>query len=268
MQFSASQKNGRFDVDEIGACLHRLFIADAATTLRKEDRQKAHELAPFLDEIARVATKKSGVFVDACAGKSALGLLAAALVLPPAWRVVVIERDPARAAHAQQAAASLGRAVDVVCSDVSTFDAGADVVVGLHACGTASDAIIDAAVAAQVRHLLLVPCCYGAHPQKTAAQTASTKAASTSDPSPGQAASTAFLDRLPRQGVVGRRFAAALIDAERTLRLEAGGYDVDVVEFVAPTITPHNLLWRARRSGEAVRMAEAAARRTRLLASV
>ena len=64
---------------------------------------------------------------------------------------------------------------------------------------------------------------------------------------------------------MGRRFAQALIDAERTLRLEERGYDVDVVEFVGPTVTPHNLLWRARRSGEPRRMAEAAERRRRLL---
>jgi hypothetical protein len=70
---------------------------------------------------------------------------------------------------------------------------------------------------------------------------------------------------LPRQGLVGRRFAQAMIDAERTLRLEEHGYDVDVVEFVAPTITPHNLLWRGRRVGEPQRMAEAARRRRRLL---
>jgi hypothetical protein len=67
---------------------------------------------------------------------------------------------------------------------------------------------------------------------------------------------------------VGRRVAAGLIDAERTLRLEAAGYDTEVVEFCAPTITPHNLLWRGRRGLDEVRRAEAAGRRERLFATL
>jgi hypothetical protein len=43
-----------------------------------------------------------------------------------------------------------------------------------------------------------------------------------------------------------------------TLYLEAAGYATEVVAFVPPTVTPHNLLWRARLTDEAVRMAEAA----------
>ncbi len=243
----------KFSVDDVGAALHRLFIGVDGTSLRKEDKQKAQELAPLLDEIARVATKKQGVLVDACAGKSALGLLAAALVLPPAWRVVVVERDVKRIDAAKRAAAQLQRDVVFVDAAVAEFGEDSDVVCALHACGKASDDVIDAAVGANVKHLLLVPCCYGAHPAKDDEKNI-----------PGQHAARAFVDRLPRQGLVGRRFAQAVIDAERTLRLEAGGYDVDVVEFVAASVTPHNLLWRARRSGEPVRMREAAQRRGRL----
>ena len=56
------------------------------------------------------------------------------------------------------------------------------------------------------------------------------------------------------------------IDAERTLRLEAAGYATEVVPFVPPTVTPHNLLWRARRVGEPRAMADAAERLERLRA--
>jgi hypothetical protein len=240
--------------DDVRAALHALFIGAAGTTLRKEDETKVKELVPLLAELGRVATRPSGVFVDACAGKSALGLIAAKLVLPAGWRVVVVERDPASTAAARAAAARVDAcAVDVSESDVDGFDfGGVHVVAGLHACGAASDAIIDAAIAARVRHLLLVPCCYGAHPAKTSTAMAQV---------PGQRWAASLIDALPRQGVVGRRAAQALIDAERTLRLEAGGYDVDVVEFVAPTVTPHNLLWRARFANEPKRRAEAEARR-------
>ena len=53
-----------------------------------------------------------------------------------------------------------------------------------------------------------------------------------------------------------RRFVQAFVDAERTLRLEAAGWQTEVVELCPPTVTPHNLLWRARRVGEPGRMAE------------
>jgi len=62
----------------------------------------------------------------------------------------------------------------------------------------------------------------------------------------------------PRHAPVRRRFIQAAVDAERTLRLEAAGYQTEVVEFVGATVTPHNLLWRARRVLEPRRMAEAA----------
>ena len=266
------------DLDVVEATLHRLFIGVAGTTLRREDQQKALELRPLLAEVARACSRPTGVLVDACAGKSALGLMAAALVLPEGWRVVVVERDPLRVEAARRALARMAPAVaervrlhqaDVgdplfglpshgaasssnvpsvdVAQTISTASPwyGADVVCALHACGPASDAVIDAAVDAQVRHLLLVPCCYGAHPRQAR------------EAIPGQVLSAPMASVLPRQGVVGRRFAQAVVDAERTLRLEAGGFDVDVLEFVGATVTPHNLLWRGRRGLDARRRAEA-----------
>jgi hypothetical protein len=266
-----------FSADDVARALHRLFIGDAAASLRKEDRQKVAELVPLLAEVARaVGQRQRGTLVDLCAGKSALGLLAAALVLPrgadAAWRVVVVERDPDRIAAARAAAARLAdddvapaaRApaeVVVVAADVAAASlptatsASPVVVVALHACGAASDAIVDVCVRDRPTTLLLVPCCYGAHPRATDA----------THPIPGQRAAGGFVDVLPRHGLVGRRLAQAVIDAERTLRLEAGGYAVDVVEFVAATVTPHNLLWRARRVDEPPRRARAAATRALLL---
>jgi hypothetical protein len=122
-----------------------------------------------------------------------------------------------------------------------------DVAVGLHACGAASDAIIDSATAKGAKWILLVPCCYAS----------------------GVKFAEARADALgiPRQSEVRRRFVMALVDAERTLRLEAAGWETTVVPFVPPTVTPHNLLFRARRVREPSRMREAAARRTLLLGS-
>ncbi|AKT37663.1 methyltransferase [Chondromyces crocatus] len=228
----------------VEARLQEIFIAAEGTALRKEDRKKSVEVAALLGEVARAGRRR--LLVDAAAGKAYVGLLAAELL--EAREVVLIERDASRVSACESAIPKLaGRpAVSVRQGDVgdhALWPADPDVVTALHACGEASDRVLDAAVRAQARWLFLVPCCYaGAVPFSATAE--------------------ARLDALgvPRHAEVRRRLVMGLIDAERTLRLEAAGYETTVVPFVAPTVTPHNLLWRARRAGEARRMAEAAER--------
>jgi hypothetical protein len=241
--------------------MDRLFVAAPGARLRQADQRKAVEVAALLIEIEaavnRCGARAPLTLVDAAAGKTYVGLLAAELVLagraPAASAVIAIEREPARAAVAAAAARSLNLpvAIDVRVGDVgdrAMWPERPDVVTALHACGAAADVILDRAIASSARHLLLVPCCTG---ESVAAM----------------AAAHAAADRagIPRHAPVQRRFLQAFVDAERTLRLEAAGYETEVVEFCAPTITPHNLLWRSRRVGEPQRQAEAKQRRARLL---
>jgi len=95
-------------------------------------------------------------------------------------------------------------------------------------------------IARQAHTLLLVPCCTSRN------VTAVVRA--------GHAAEQLAI---PPQAPVRRRFIQAIVDSERTWRLEAAGYETEVVEFVGATVTPHNLLWRSRRVHEPVRMAAA-----------
>jgi hypothetical protein len=245
---------------QIEEALHRLYIAVPGTTLRKEDRKKVVEIAGILTEIDRIvgATAKGrdvGI-VDAAAGKAYVGLLAAELVLAAKARpghIALIERDGSRAAACRLAAAALrAPGVDITVLEADVGDPTAwpvepDLVVALHACGPAADSIIRQAVTCRARHLLLVPCCTSRH--VAAADRAARRAEELG---------------LPRHAEVRRRFIQALVDGERTLVLEAAGYETEVVPFVPPTVTPHNLLWRSRRVGEPRRMAAAAADLARL----
>lgn len=224
------------------------FIAADGAGLRAEDHRKATEVHGLLGELARL--NPSGHLVDAAAGKAYVGLLAARFL---GWHeVTFIERDARRAAFCAEMTDRLpGCRVHVQqaeVSDPSAWPPHAEAVVALHACGPAADTILDRCLALRPRWLLLVPCC-------------------TSAAVPFAARATAHADALglPRHAEVRRRFLQALVDAERTLRLEAGGYEVTVVPFVAPTVTPHNLLWRARWSGEGRRQAEARTRWERLV---
>ena len=246
-------------VSDVENWLHRLYIEADSATLRLEDRRKAAEVAAMLEEIARMlarcSRKQQFTLVDAAAGKSYVGLLCAKLVLEPSDRkaaVITLEQDPQRVEASRRAVEILGSHIPICCLEARVEDAvhwpaEPSMVVALHACGGASDAIIDRSIVTRARTLLLAPCCTGK--SVAAISRALTRAAEIG---------------IPRHAAVRRRFAQAMVDAERTLRLEAAGYETEVVEFVAPTVTPHHLLWRARYVGEPRRM-EAAQKQYHLL---
>jgi hypothetical protein len=223
----------------------------AVPGLRREDRKKSVEVTALLAQLGRLRgpVRARRLLVDAAAGHAYVGLLAAHLLRWP--RVVLLERDPQRLGRAAAAAAALRACDPSVELELRTGDVadGAawperpDVVVGLHACGRATDDILDQATRLEARFILLVPCCYGR-----------------GVPMVARAEERAEALGLPRQAEVRRRFVQALVDGERLLRLEARGWEVTAEPLVAPTVTPHNLLLRARRVAEPVRAAEAARR--------
>jgi hypothetical protein len=237
------------NVWEVEQWLNRLYIAAEGAGLRREDRRKALEVAAMLAEIERAINRLSRrstlVLVDAAAGKAYVGLLAAKLVLEPGGRragVITIERDPRRVELSLQAVQRLDTSIPIKCrtADVDADEAWPQeisLVTALHACGRAADTVIDRTIAAQARQLLLVPCC-----------------TSNAMPSTRHARTKAEAMGIPRHAPIRRRFLQAMVDAVRTWRLEAAGYETEVVEFVPSAVTPHNLLWRSRRVGEPQRM--------------
>lgn len=245
---------------DIERWLEALYVAADGASLRLEDRRKARQVRAILDEASRALARVSGrsavVLVDAAAGKSYVGLLAAKLLLEPTARpshVITIERDPARVAASRRAVARLNTPVSISCRTGDVSDAGLwpdrpSLVVALHACGDAADAIIERCIATAAQGLLLVPCC-----------------TSRAIHAARRAEALAEGAGIPRHAPVRRRFIQAIVDAERTGRLEAAGYETEVVEFVGATVTPHNLLWRSRLVREPVRMAAARRRWLQLL---
>jgi hypothetical protein len=242
--------------EDVEALLASGFIDADGTRLRDEDRKKAVEVHALLLEIDRLVArrKRAVVMVDAAAGKSYLGLLAARLVFAPRtldYTLVAIERDEKRVAMSRDAATRLGVGARFEARATSVgsgaFPEAPTLVVALHACGEASDAVIDATLERRAAHLLLVPCC-------------------TARGLRGEAPSAHIEANygVPRHGGIRRRLREVLVLAERVARLEAAGYATEVVDFVAPTVTPYNVLLRARRVDEPVRRARAAEEHARL----
>ena len=247
---------------EVEDWLERLYVVAEGASLRAEDQRKAVLVHALLAEITRAVSKIGRAhelaIVDAAAGKAYVGWLAAQLVLRRlgrGGRVIAIEREASRVASSRAAAARLeleGVAAAVECrcglvADRALWPDEPSIAVALHACGSASDDVIDAAIGKRARAILLVPCCTGVGVASEA-----------------RARATAELLGCPRHAAVRRSFAEAWVASERTLLLEAAGYETEVVAFVAPTVTPYNLLWRARRVREPTRMDEAAKRLARM----
>jgi SAM-dependent methyltransferase len=106
---------------------------------------------------------------------------------------------------------------------------GADLVLALHACDTATDEALARAVGWGSKWVLAAPCCH----HDIAAQLKS--------PSP--------YGQLTRYGILRERFADVLTDTLRASLLRLHGYRVEVVEFVDSAHTPRNLLLRASWTG-------------------
>lgn len=228
-------------VADVRAVVHRLFIATANTSLRKEDEQKSREVAALLTRLARI--RKDAHLVDAAAGKASVGLVAAELLA--IGRLTVMERDPKRVEACRLAQARMTRAIPIDVRQADLADASAwpdapDAVVALHACGSAADLVLDSAIRVRARMLFLVPCCYGE-----------------TIPFGARALEVVTGMGFVADDLLRRRMRASLIDMERKLRLEVAGYETDIDELVGPTVTPHNLIFCARRTSAEVRVRRA-----------
>ncbi len=141
----------------------------------------------------------------------------------------VVERSRRRAAALGYDELGFTRAsIDAVPPDV--LGGPPDLVVALHACDTATDDAIALALRLDAPALFVAPCCQ----HELAAQL----------PRRGPAAP---LGVMLREGLLRQEYAALVTDALRIELLDRWGYKVDVLEFVAATHTPKNLLIRAHR---------------------
>lgn len=118
-------------------------------------------------------------------------------------------------------------------------EAEADLVISLHACDTATDYALAAALRWGARVILAVPCC-----QHELNAQLGKRAAEAGAPTGREA-----LAPLIKYGILRERFAALATDAIRAELLEAAGYKAQILEFIDLEHTPKNLLIRAVRKG-------------------
>ncbi|MGW5362272.1 class I SAM-dependent methyltransferase [Actinopolymorpha pittospori] len=114
------------------------------------------------------------------------------------------------------------------------IEAGADVVLALHACDTATDDALARGVGWRAPLILAAPCCHhDLHAQVR------------------ERGAPAPYSLLTRHGILRERLTDVLTDGARAAILRLVGYRVDVMEFVPSEHTPRNVLLRAVRTGAA-----------------
>ncbi len=118
-----------------------------------------------------------------------------------------------------------------VKADLTTYipERKPDVVISLHACDTATDMAIGAAINAGAKAIFAVPCC---HKELLS-----------------QYSYEPFAPLL-KHGIFKARQADLITDSLRCLLLEASGYSVTAQEYISPVETPKNLLIKAFKDGK------------------
>lgn len=188
-------------------------------------------------------------FVDVGCGKGHLTFAAwhlATAVLGRTAAVVGVETRAELVEHAAALARDVaGPGLSFVCGDIGDVELpGADALIALHACDTATDHAIRRGVEAGAQLIVVAPCCHQElRPQLTA-------------PEP--------LSFVLPHGLFAERLAEWATDALRTLVLEHAGYRVKVVEFVGTEHSGKNVLLAAVRRTGTIAAEERAALRAKV----
>jgi hypothetical protein len=230
---------------DVEALLGQLHLDDPRKLGHRESRKavQVHALLGHLHALLRDAPRRRALrVVDAAAGRGHVAAALAALLLPAMGlrgRVLACEWDEGRVERAAARMAECGvQGVEMVGTAVAelTLDEPPDLVVGLHACGTASDDVIDLALRAGAARLALVPCCHPRRPDLLARM------------------------GIPVGGAAGDRLTAAALDGLRVQRLESARYRVDSVVLGPAAATGRDLVILARIGGgkERARLAASA----------
>lgn len=206
--------------------LKTLHLLDPEGKLHADSRRKLKQvnhlvrlLQPAMEDV--LERHDDPVIVDAGAGNAYLGFILYELFVGPAerGRVLGVEVQPILVRQVRERAKALGYArletIEGVIDEV-TLPERVHLMVALHACDTATDDALVAAIRAEVDHVAVVPCCQAevARQLKEA----------------GRKAPDAATALLWKHAWHRREFGSHLTNVIRTLVLEAHGYQVTVTE--------------------------------------
>lgn len=216
--------------------LRYLDISDANGRIRDKKQAKFRQINRFLELIRDClpALPADGELriCDLCCGKSYLSFAAYhyfANVLGRRVRMTGVDLKPDVIAHCSRVAADLHfDGLEFLCGDVSQYDAGEHVhlVISLHACDTATDLVLERAVAWGADVILSTPCCHHELNHRLNCEA---------------------LSFIAEHSMLRQKLCDAATDALRLKFLESEGYSVCALELIDPEETPKNIMLRGIR---------------------
>ncbi|QDZ10819.1 class I SAM-dependent methyltransferase [Devosia ginsengisoli] len=224
--------------------LHALGITGKDGQVRNDAQDKFRQINKMVEIFApliqAIKADKPRI-IDMGAGKGYLDFALydylANVANRPAEIIGVELRDKLVADGNATAAASGFTGLSFVPGTILDYDAaGADAVIALHACDTATDDAIYQGIKAGAALIAVAPCCHKQIRRQMEAGKPATE-----------------LGVLLRHGIFLERQAEMVTDTLRALLLELSGYRVKVFEFVSDAHTPKNNLVVAEKDGWAGR---------------
>lgn len=220
--------------------LAELGVTDAEGSVLKNSGDKFRQINRYVEILApllkAIPADRMRRILDMGAGKGYLTFAVADYVANTLKReaeVVGVEfRDELVTLCNDIAARSQMAHLSFAAGSIENFDStGADVLIALHACDTATDDAIAKGIAAEAELIVVAPCCHKQirREMETANQTTD-------------------IDFVTRHGIFMEREAEMVTDAMRAMILEYYGYSTRVFEFVGTEHTPKNVLIVAQKT--------------------
>lgn len=226
--------------------LHALGITGKDGQVRNDAQDKfrqINKMVEIFEPLIQALKAEKPRIVDMGAGKGYLDFALYDYLTTRAGRavdIVGVELRPALVEAGNVLADESGfSGLRFEAGSILDYDAsGADAVIALHACDTATDDAIYQGIRAGADLIAVAPCCHKQVRRQMAAGSADDR-----------------LDFLLRHGTFLEKQAEMVTDGLRALLLEASGYRTKIFEFVSDAHTPKNNLIVAQKGGAESRQA-------------
>ena len=213
--------------------LQALEIADKNGRIHDKRQAKFRQICRFTEYIRDAVSElpKTGVLhvADLCCGKSYLSFAVYHYLTAVCGREVNMVCVDLKESVIEECAAIAKKigydGMHFICGNIFEYkpENPPAMVISLHACDTATDAVLEVAMREKAKVILSTPCCHHDMNKRL---------------------NCSAVDFIGERPMLRQKFCDAATDALRLLRLDAMGYKTDATELIDPEETPKNILLR------------------------
>ena len=230
---NTNDRNKKYIFDGKEPFMIELGISDKEGRVHDKRQPKFRQINRFAEQVRDIMKylPKDGVLsvYDLCCGKSYLSFALYSYLVFNAGRevsMICVDMKESVMKECREIAQRLGyKGMRFIAGNVLdlTPESSPDLVLSLHACDTATDAVLSFAINNRAKIVLSTPCCQ--HELFNIMDCPE-------------------LSFISKYSILKQKIASAATDALRLARLETHGYKTDAIEFIDPDDTPKNILLR------------------------